>query len=283
MLALYLSLPKRYYQLMLVNSPNFRHRILTAWEKLYAGARWLPGELLDLLCPPSCAVCRGEIPNRRDMLCTACWDRLREDLIESACPSCGRPAGPYELIQSRCHRCRNQSGALSEIIRVAPYSDVMRRLIIAFKYHRQCRLDIFLGSMLADAIIGSPQMRDVDLLVPVPLHWRRRLARGYNQSELLAHTALRQLKRQNLTIPVNRDLLRIRNTPPQTLLPAYKRRKNLRGAFATRPDGDFRDKHICLIDDVTTTGTTLLVAARTLRRAGARKISAAVLAVTDNP
>ena len=92
----------------------------------------------------------------------------------------------------------------------------------------------------------------------------------------------KELKKQDCTIPINSDLVRLRNTAPQTSMAPSHRLINLKGAFGVRRDAGFQDKHICLIDDVTTTGTTLRVAAQTLKKAGAARVSAAVLAVAAN-
>ena len=234
---------------------------------------------MELLCPACCSVYRVEIPDSSEVLCSWCWSELRENLQVPFCPTCGLPAGPYELIDDRCHCCQKSRSDIWRVARLGQYDGVLRDLILSFKYRRQSRLDMFLGEMLASAIIGDPKLSNVDLLVPVPLHWFRRLARGYNQAEILARAIAKNLKIQGFRIPVNCDLVRVRNTVPQVQLPASQRKKNLIGAFAARPDADYRDKHICLIDDVTTTGTTLTVAAKALKKAGAGKISAAVLTV----
>ncbi|MCP4709176.1 MAG: ComF family protein [Planctomycetes bacterium] len=118
--------------------------------------------------------------------------------------------------------------------------------------------------------------------MPIPLHWRRRWSRRYDQAQLLTRATQLALKQQNLSIPVNCDLLRIRHTAPQTSMAHSHRLQNLKGAFAVRSDAPLQGKHICLIDDVTTTGTTLRIAGRTLIKAGAAQVSAAVIAVAAN-
>jgi ComF family protein len=238
--------------------------------------------LLDLICPPACAACNAPVADNCDVLCLPCWDRFRQNLQTPCCPTCGHDCGPYSLIDDRCHRCRRRRPVVSRVIRVGPYLDPFRRLILGFKFHRQSRFDRFLGDLLASAVLGEPEIRRVDYFVPIPLHWRRKWVRSYNQAELLALSLKAGLKKQGLEIPVNMDLVRIRHTPPQTSLSAGQRLVNLRGAFAARPDADFRGKHICLIDDVTTTGATLRAAGQTLRKAGAAGVWAAVLAVAAN-
>ena len=190
--------------------------------------------------------------------------------------------GPYGLIEGRCHRCQKRRPVVAHVVRVGRYDEVLRKLILALKFRGRQHLDGLLGTMLGDAIMGAPAVRTADVLVPVPLHWRRRLSRRYNQAELLARRAAKRLKEQGCAIPVDRNLLRIRNTRPQTSLAHSHRLRNLHGAFATRAGRWYEGKHICLVDDVTTTGTTLRVAAAALRKAGAVKVSAAVVAVAAN-
>lgn len=249
--------------------------------KLFSLGRRLVREPLELLCPATCAVCRTEIEDSSEVLCRQCWSQLQENLQSQGCPVCGHDVGEYSLIEGRCHRCQRRRPVVNQVVRVGDYYDTLRELVLTFKFRRQSRLDKFLGDLLAAAIMGTPEFDEIDMLVPIPLHWRRRWSRKYDQAELLALAAAQNLKQQR-SVRVSCDLVRVRNTPPQTSLLPNKRLLNLKDAFAVRPDHAFADKHICLIDDVTTTGTTLRVAAQTLRKAGAKQISAAVLAVAAN-
>ena len=199
-----------------------------------------------------------------------------------ACPVCGHNSGKYALIQGRCHRCQKKHPKISHLARVGEYTGALAELVKEFKFHRQSRLDNFLGGMLGHAIAGDLQLRDVDLFIPIPLHWRRKLARTYNQAELLTRSAAGVLGEQGRRVRLSHDLLRIRHTRPQSSLAASHRIVNLHGAFAVRPDAGYAGRHLCLIDDVTTTGTTLRVAASALLDAGAARVSAAVLAVAAN-
>jgi ComF family protein len=254
------------------------------WERFFALPIRSARAVMEVLCPPCCAVCREPIDDSSQTLCHRCWLELQENLQNQACPVCGHSVGKYALIEGRCHRCQHTRPVVSHVIRVGDYNNTLRELILAFKFHRQSHLDSFLGALLAAAVMGAPALAQADLLVPIPLHWRRRWSRRYNQAELLARAAAENLKQQGRSIPVNCDLLRVRNTPPQTAMATMTDRLiNLHGAFAVPRTDVFLGKHICLIDDVTTTGTTLRVAAQTIRKAGAKRISAAVLAVAaDN-
>jgi ComF family protein len=146
-------------------------------------------------------------------------------------------------------------------------------MILAFKNGRT-ELDSTLGFLAKTAIETSGFCNDIELLVPVPLHWSRRLFRGYNQSLLLA----RRLKHASARIDT--DLVRIRPTKlqPAMATPAARAR-NVAGAFAVRRRHRFAGRNICLVDDIKTTGATLNECAKTLKEAGAARVYALVLAV----
>jgi len=253
-----------------------------AAETAWCAGRRAGHEVLELLCPAACAACEGQISDSKEVLCPECWGRMRENLQGQGCPVCGHDVGPYALIGGRCHRCQGRRPGVSRVVRVGNYSGALREMILGFKFAGKSYLEVFLGELLADAMLGDGDLRQVDLLVPIPLHWRRRWERKYNQAELLARMAATKLRREGWAVPIGLDLLRIRYTEPQTSLAVSHRLRNLRGAFAVRTDSGYEGKHICLIDDVTTTGTTLRVAAQALKKAGVGRVSAAVLAVAAN-
>ena len=248
---------------------------------LYHTGRRFGCEIFDLVCPRGCAACGHELAGDQDELCESCWGKLRHDLQAEACPTCGHRIGAYSLIHGRCHRCQQRRWTVSQIARVGEYGGVLRELILRYKFSRFGRLDRFLGELLASAVIRRIPLENLDGFVPVPLHWRRTWKRGFNQADLLARQTALVLKRQGKRIPVLADLVRVRYTAAQGTLTWTARHRNLRGAFAVRPDVDLKGRHLCLIDDVSTSGHTLGVAAYALKRAGASRISAAVLAVSS--
>ena len=136
-----------------------------------------------------------------------------------------------------------------------------------------------MGFLADSALQGSDFYNDIELFVPVPLHWSRRLARGYNQSYLLVK------KLKNSADKISTDLVRIRRTKSQpAMASAAARAKNVAGAFAVRYGHNFTGRKICIVDDIKTTGATLNECAKTLKQAGASKVFALVLAVAgQNP
>jgi competence protein ComFC len=151
------------------------------------------------------------------------------------------------------------------------YADALRKMIVSFKRDRT-ELARHLSMLAEPALRSSHFYDDIEMFVPVPLHWRRRLSRGYNQAEILA---------KNIRHPrakVSYDLARIRNTKMQPAVSFAQRKANVEGAFAVRWRHRFDGKTVCLVDDVRTTGATLNECAKVLKEAGAKKVYAVVLA-----
>lgn len=150
----------------------------------------------------------------------------------------------------------------------------MRALLHLFKYDRVAPLTRPLAQLLGLVLYQEPALRQVDIIVPVPLYPARERLRGYNQALLLA----RQLARTfNLPLAAA-ALIRTRDTASQTGLTPRQRRENVRGAFKVPDSSRIKGKRILLIDDVATTGATLSACARALKRAGAASVQAATVA-----
>ncbi len=177
------------------------------------------------------------------------------------------------MIGGRCANCQSAKVDFDGIARAGAYDSVLRNLILAFKFQDRTELGGLLRELADSALQGSAFGDEIELFVPVPLHWRRRLERGYNQSHLickgLAPTAGQ----------ISTDLVRIRYTQRQWNLSPAKRRKNVAGAFAVRRGHNFSGKTICLVDDITTSHATLNECVKTLKAAGAAKVVACVVAV----
>lgn len=217
--------------------------------------------LLDVLFPPRCVSC-GAVGA---VLCTTCVGTVRAPTLP-LCPRCGRslPAAATTV----CPAC--SAGywprALSSLRAAAVYEGAVRLGVLALKYKGQRRLAVPLGAILAQAVQRSGDNLP-DVIVPVPLHAARRHQRGYNQAELLARSCARRLG-----IPCDAAVLvRHRATPPQVGLSSVERRVNVAGAFTLASPAAAKrlaGKRVLLIDDVTTTGSTLDAAAAALLAAG---------------
>jgi ComF family protein len=191
---------------------------------------------------------------------------------EFFCTSCRTPfqnAFPLDAY-GRCALCRSGLRGFDAAYSFGAYEGVLRELIHLYKYGRVKTLAWPLSGLLAQAL---PRDEAFDAAVPVPLYWRRRLQRGFNQAELLA----RGLSRRT-GIPVVRALGRLRPTPAQAGLSNSARRQNVSRAF--RAHG-VQGTRILLIDDVMTTGATAASCAAALKQAGARRVSLLTVARVD--
>lgn len=178
------------------------------------------------------------------------------------CQICGRPMTDGREICSGCKAAPPPYEALRSLTR---YDGVMRDCVHALKYDNNQSLGEFFSARLT-ALVREAGWA-VDLVLPVPLSPDRQAERGYNQSALLARPLALQLGLSYKPF----GLTRIRNTPSQVALTAVERRKNVAGAFAALPEV-VAGQRVLLVDDVTTTGSTLLECTRALKLADAKAV-----------
>lgn len=233
---------------------------------------WL-APLLDLVFPPLCPLCERRVDRHgHDPLCAGCWAALPR-LRPPFCARCGRPLPglpPAEV----CEACRRAPPPFAYARAVAAYRDGMREAIHQLKFRGRVALARPLGDLLAEEGGAGVPVEAIDGIVPVPLHPRRLAERGFNQAELLAARLARRWRRPLLT----RLLVRTRPTRPQSELDEAERRRNVTGAFRARDPAAAAGRHLLVVDDVLTTGSTLGECSRVLLAAGARAVGVLALA-----
>jgi len=242
-------------------------------KTIQRGVRLLLGGISHLLWPSACIRCDSFLYDDDRVLCRDCWSELSSLCGPDYCRRCGREASSYALVAGRCPDCQGKEFHFDGIARAGVYLQGLRDMILAFKNGR-IELEEVLGFLANSALAGAGFYQRLDFFVPVPLHWSRRLRRGYNQSLLIA----KQLKHPRAK--VNTDLVRIRRTQEQLRVASFAARaRNIAGAFAVRRGHNFAGSRICLVDDIKTSGATLNECAATLKAAGAVEVNALVLAV----
>lgn len=238
---------------------------------LDAATRFLVDPVLAIVFPSRCPVCRSPLARpTQGPLCVSCWEGLPRH--RGPLCGCGVPLGAPQA--GECGRCRRGLNPLSAGASLGPYEGPLRTVIHELKYRGRRRA----AARLAEALVAQPAVRRLlspgVVLIPVPLHPRRRRERGFNQAEIVAREV-----GHLVSLPVSSlALVRRKDTPPQTGLSAAERRKSVAGAFAVRRRCHVAGKVVVLVDDVLTTGATALACARALREAGATDVRVLTLA-----
>jgi ComF family protein len=213
-------------------------------------------------------------------LCTECFSKV-EILSFQVCPRCEKLIIEGGKLCPHCQQLarKNKDFSLEALIVSSKYTIAgVAKMIHLFKYNFIEDLKIPLGKIMVAAFTNH-RIPLPDILLPVPLHPRKLRTRGFNQSELLADFLGENLA-PGIIFPVLKNILiRRRFTLSQMKIKNYQeRQKNIQGAFMVLKPEEIKRKNILLVDDVATTGATLLECARVLKAAGARKISAIVVA-----
>src|SRR5277367_5751028 len=226
---------------------------------------------LDIALPTLCVACRE--PVHGEGVCAECWARL-SFIAAPCCPRLGIPfvydPGPGLLSMEAIA----DPPAYARARAAVRYDDVAKTLVHALKYQDRTDLAPTMGRWMARA--GRELLEDADLLIPVPLHWRRAWRRRYNQSGALA----RAIERQS-GVKLRGELLRrVRATEQQVGLSRSQRASNVQGAFEVSADrqSEVQGRRVVLIDDVLTSGATVDACARALLRAKASTVDVLVFA-----
>jgi ComF family protein len=258
-----------------MTEPGTDVRSSTPWRSFLAlGKKALATTVslaLDVALPNQCASCRSLVANAG--VCASCWNKL-SFIAPPFCPRLGIPfvydPGPGILSMEAIadppafHRARA----------VVRYDEIARKLVHGLKYQDRTDLAPMMGAWMARS--AAELLSDADLLVPVPLHWKRGLSRRYNQSGELAVA----ISRHSGVAVAHAPLKRVKPTVQQVGLSRSARALNVQGAFRVPPGSEIeiKGRRLVLVDDVLTSGATADACARTLLRAGAAQVDLVVFA-----
>jgi ComF family protein len=238
-----------------------------------ARALWLASEgVLSLLYPPHCAKC-GANTAWGVHLCAECAGQARK-IEPPFCRQCSQPFDGAIEGEFTCANCTDRTFHFDCAVARYLSRGVVREFIHRFKYDRTFYLRHPLAAWLAETLEDERiHAQPFDAFVPVPLHSARFRERDFNQAEVLA-----DLLSKRSGQPVLKALQRIRYTTTQTRLDREQRMENLRNAFRVRHASAVHSRHLILVDDVFTTGSTVEECARVLRRAGAASVRVVTVA-----
>ena len=224
--------------------------------------------LLHALVPPTCVGCGVLLQD--NALCAQCWPQLH--LISK--PFCAKYAVPFshgtddQLSPEAVAHPPPWQQARAAVL----YGDLAAKLVQGLKYSDRQDFAPLMAKMMAQA--GRDVIMGADIIIPVPLHWKRHFKRRYNQSAVLARLIARQAGQPF----VAHALQRRRGTLTQVGQSRAARLRNVQGAFAVKNESKIRGKSIVLIDDVMTSGSTLFAATHALQKAGAATVNVLVFA-----
>lgn len=215
-------------------------------------------EFFHHLAPSRCELCRDNLPNN-DFLCSDCLGDLEK--VTSCCQHCGIPM-PIDCI---CAKCLHTAGNIDKTITAYQYNYPLDTLLKKYKYNHQLGIILPLTKTLSNKILAAGALFP-EIIIPVPLHFKRQYMRGFNQALEIS----KQISRMT-NIPIDYKIIkRIKNTAPMFELSRGERKNNLRGAFQLNHVCTY--KSIALVDDIITTGSTGDEIAGLLRANGAQHV-----------
>lgn len=218
-------------------------------------------EILDFFFPRQCVMCDRRLSLQEQHICLPCYMHLPRTMHHTVEHS---PAEklfwgklPIEKAASFFH-----------------YKDGNKEILLQLKYKNNPEIGTYIASQYAKEIKDSGFFDDIDIIVPIPLHWRKRMQRGYNQCTFIAEGI-----RSVTGIPIcTKAVKRIVNNVSQTLMMRDKRHDNVEGIFRLTHPELISGKHVLIIDDVTTTGSTIYACAKEILKAPDTRISVLTLA-----
>ncbi len=227
--------------------------------------KWNPvTALLDIIFPDICPVCGNCLVGQEKCICLSCLYNL--------------PKTNYHLLNS--NPVEQRFWGKVDVFRASSFffyhkgSD-FQKILVQIKYKGNKKLAFELGKYAGVALMESEDFNSVDVIVPVPLHPEKRKERGYNQSEWIVRGIASVMGK-----PVdNESLIRIKDNVSQTSKTVYERYENTFGIFYLLDTGVFENKHVLLVDDVLTTGSTVEACVHALQRTKNIKTSVFTLAV----
>jgi ComF family protein len=223
---------------------------------------------VNVVFPLRCIICGDDI-NQYETIPVCREHRGKIILIKQPfCDLCGRQMFSAKSMEVICPSCRGRKWHFDRAFSATIYTDEMKQLVHFYKYRMRHYMAEPFAELMTEFMQRHIDYQEIDFVVPVPLHWRRYMFRGFNQ----AYEMIRYLIKR-FPLRVSRgNLRRTRHTLPQVNLTPDERRENIKGAFKVIRPEEFRGKSILLVDDVFTTGSTMDECAGTLKEAGAEEV-----------
>ena len=220
----------------------------------------------------SCVLC-ASLETNNHAVCAACLDDLPWH-PNTSCPQCGLASSGTALNTIVCGSCLNSPPDFDTTRAVFLYAYPIDAMMLRYKYGSMLNLGNTFGEFLTEKVNVEDCLKNIDLIIPMPMHPQRLKERGFNQALEIAKVLTKNCVEKLDYKSVVRQTL----TPPQASLPLKERVKNIKGAF--KVNIDLTDKRIAIVDDVMTTGASLNELAKTLKKVGASHVECWVIART---
>ncbi len=253
--------------------------------------RFLGRGVLDATLPQTCVSCGGWIAGEGRLACDACHKKITVAMARPYCSRCGRTLPRESIHEDGCARCRTEPfWNVAGVARVSTYVPKIRPIVLGLKYHGRERNAAYLADLLVAALRRCTWAKDLDALVPVPMHLLRRWQRPCDHAQVLTEAVASRLKK-----PIVRLVCRTRHSPSQTgMMSKAQRFENVKGCFGPPPSWwqlvppwrgrqSVAGKTVCIVDNLMAAGATVYEVSKVLRKAGAKRIYAAVLARSASP
>lgn len=238
-------------------------------------------QMTSLLYPATCVGCEDSLAQSPKLVdddfqstwCDDCWVRL-PDPWQLGCPKCGSFIERPESFEDRCALCREVRLHFDAAIALGNYQGMLKRMVLELKRDMNETLTFQLGRLLGLRLKQQEFFAQVDLLLPVPIHWQRRFKRGFHAAAVIAEGV-----RATTQTAVGDGMMRCeRLTEKQGTLTGPRRFSNVKDAFKLKSMVSIDGARIVIVDDVMTSGATLSELAKTLKRAGAVSVHCAIVA-----
>lgn len=234
--------------------------------------KFLTEMILNLLYPSHCPVCHGILKKQNTLICPQCL-KLLHSVTGSRCLKCSKPVAEDTEF---CKECSDRERHFTEGVGILLYDPVVRKSLLRYKYSGCREYGDFYALFLCRSAEKWIRRWKPDLIVPVPMYWRKKRLRGFNQAEYLAERI-----GDYYGIPTAKNLVKkVQNTKSQKKLDADRRRKNLKKAFCV--SGRLDGYKILIVDDVYTTGSTVDMLSECLKEKGADKVYFLTVALGDS-
>ena len=224
-------------------------------------------QILNFIYPPICPIC-GEPVESHGTICASCWSKFNW-ISNPKCCKCGYPfpadldLGPNPM----CPHCAAGECELDLIRSACVYDDVSKNIMLPFKHASQLKYQTLMSRAMINCI--RDLNLDVDVVIPVPLAYKRLFKRGYNQASLLAHPIAKYFN-----VVLDTDSISRKYRPDMGHKTSKQRRENVRGVFQIKNASNLKGKKVLLVDDVMTSGATFYELNRVLRKAGVSAVYA---------